>query len=322
MLATWAALRDLGPAAFETRLATLWSPEVSWFGPQPINELRGLDATLSHFWRPLAQAFPDLERDCDVAVADFFNERFWVATTGHYVGTFAAPWCGIEPSNAVTTIRYGEFCRFDAGRVVEVYTILDLLDVMRQAGQWPAALPSSLGTPDRIPGPAAHDGVAEMPLGGPEATRSRDLVEAMIRGLMQYDQKSLASMGMGRFWHPAMMWFGPAGIGSSRGLSGFQHCHQVPFLNAFPDRVGGDHRARLAQGLYVASTGWPSLRATHLGSGWLGRPATGKRITMRIMDFWRREDALLLENWVFIDMPDLLAQMGLNVLPAAAARVL
>ena len=37
----------------------------------------------------------------------------------------------------------------------------------------------------------------------------------------------------------------------------------------------------------------------------------------RIMDFWRRENDLLLENWVFIDTVDLLMQMGVNVLPAA-----
>jgi hypothetical protein len=50
-----------------------------------------------------------------------------------------------------------------------------------------------------------------------------------------------------------------------------------------------------------------------LGDGWLGIPATNKRITMRVMDFWRREGELLSENWVFIDIIDLLQQFGINV---------
>jgi hypothetical protein len=41
-------------------------------------------------------------------------------------------------------------------------------------------------------------------------------------------------------------------------------------------------------------------------------PATGKAITMRVMDFWRREEALLAENWVFIDILDLMRQIGLD----------
>ncbi|WP_197409834.1 ester cyclase, partial [Haloferax profundi] len=49
------------------------------------------------------------------------------------------------------------------------------------------------------------------------------------------------------------------------------------------------------------------------GDGWLGLPATGETVTMRVMDFWRREDDLLAENWVFIDMIDLLNQMGVDV---------
>jgi hypothetical protein len=34
---------------------------------------------------------------------------------------------------------------------------------------------------------------------------------------------------------------------------------------------------------------------------------------MRVMDVWRREGDLLAENWVFIDMIDLLDQLGVDV---------
>jgi hypothetical protein len=38
------------------------------------------------------------------------------------------------------------------------------------------------------------------------------------------------------------------------------------------------------------------------------------------MDFWRRDVDLLAENWVFIDLPDLLLQMGVDVLARAASH--
>ena len=166
---------------------------------------------------------------------------------------------------------------------------------------------------DRVPGPATRDGVALSPQDAHDGIQSLALVEAMIAGLMSYDRLTLESMGMERFWHPQMMWYGPAGIGTSRALKGFQDVHQRAFLKAFPDRVGGDHKARIGEGAYVGSAGWPSVRATHLGP-WLGVPPTEWRISMRVMDFWRREDNLLRENWVFIDQLDLLLQMDFDVL--------
>jgi hypothetical protein len=146
-----------------------------------------------------------------------------------------------------------------------------------------------------------------------ESQQSLTLVEAMIAGLMQYDGKNLGSMGMERFWQPHFNWYGPAGIGTSRGLRGFQTVHQTPFLAAFPDRVGGNHKARLGDGHYVASTGWPSISATYSGTEWVGQRASPRRITMRVMDFWRRDGAALAENWVFIDIVEFLLQLGIAV---------
>ena len=34
---------------------------------------------------------------------------------------------------------------------------------------------------------------------------------------------------------------------------------------------------------------------------------------MRVMDFWRCSNGLIQENWVLIDLPDLLLQMGVDV---------
>lgn len=294
-------------------LSQLYAADVKWHGPHPINAHSGVDAVINNFWTPFLQAFPDVERRDDIFIAGEFKAGAWVGATGYYTATFTNDWLGIAATGAVINIRYGEFSRITNGKVSEVYIILDILDVLRQVGRYPAMLPTPLGVLDRSPAPATRDGVNLGAIDGDESHKSLKLVEAMIAGLMQYDQKTLQSMGMTRFWHPDMMWYGPAGIGMSRRLEGFEDVHQRAFLQAFPDRVGGDHKARLGDGNYVASTGWPSIRATHLGP-WLGCAATGRPITMRVMDFWRREENLLRENWVFIDQLDLLLQMDFDVM--------
>ena len=110
------------------------------------------------------------------------------------------------------------------------------------------------------------------------------------------------------------MRYGPAGIGSARGLRRYQNNHSIPFLTAFPDRKGGYHYTRIGDGDYVATGGWGSVIATHAGDGWLGMPATGKRVEMGVMDFYRLErDGLVAENWVPIDVIDVLRQIGFDV---------
>lgn len=301
------------------RLAGLYDEHVAWFGPHPINDRAGREAVVSGLWRPLLRAVPDLERQDDILLAGIWKGAPWVGSTGHYVGNFMRDWLGIPATGNVVTIRYGEFVRLEGGVICESYLILDVLDVMRQAGRWPLAPP--LGSGDRIPGPITHDGVIVSPQEPVESQASLGLVEAMIAGLMRYDGKRLDSMSQEQFWDvERMMWYGPAGIGVGRGLRGYQNVHQRPFLTAFPDRVGGDHKCRIGEGYYVGSTGWPSVRATHSGGGFLGLPPTQRRIGMRVMDFWRREGDHLRENWVFIDLLDLLLQMGIDVLGRDASH--
>ena len=50
------------------------------------------------------------------------------------------------------------------------------------------------------------------------------------------------------------------------------------------------------------------------GDGWLGSAPAGQRITMRSRDFWRCERGLIRENWVLVDLLDVYAQLGVDVL--------
>ena len=303
--------RDLGKN-HGALMESLYAPDCDFNAGAPINHCVGRAAISECFWKPLGHAFPDLERRTDILMSGQFNNGNWFASTGYFVGHFQNSLFGLTASGRPHFLRYGWFDRVEGDLVVESYVLLDLTRLMIETNQWP--LRPQLGE-NWSPAPATQDGLGLVAADASESDKSLKLVEDMIAGLMLYDRKSLSSMGMKCFWTPQFQWYGPGGIGSARGHDDYERTHQGPFLKAFPDRIGGNHKCRIGEGGYVASTGWPSMNATHTGDDWIGIKATGKRITQRIMDFWRREDDMLVENWVFIDMVDLVSQFGIDLLP-------
>lgn len=78
------------------------------------------------------------------------------------------------------------------------------------------------------------------------------------------------------------------------------------FRAGFPD-----HDAEVvhlvAEGDLVAT--YKTFTGTHTGD-FLGIPATGKRATIRVMDFVRYRDGRIAEHWSVIDLAGLRAQLG------------
>ncbi|MBX2824555.1 MAG: ester cyclase [Gammaproteobacteria bacterium] len=134
-----------------------------------------------------------------------------------------------------------------------------------------------------------------------EATRS--VVENMVDGLNDHDID-----GMGRFFSQSFRWMGNAGCGTKNGLKEFQENWQKPFQAAFSDKVCIDE-ARLAEGEWMAAFG--RQEATHSGE-FMGIPPTGKRVEIRYMDFWKVVDDRIVDNWVMVDFPHVMAQLGVD----------
>jgi len=287
------------------------SKESRWRISHPFNDLVGRDGIADKFWRPLCRSLPDFERRNDIFLVGSFAGKNWAASTGYIIGTFESNWLSIPATNKPLFLRFGEILEIVNDEIISGHIILDIIDVARQAGV--NLVPRSLGAEVLAPAPTTHDGIRLEASSDAEAQKSLDLVEAMIAGLMDYDGKSINSMHQQDFWDPGMLWYGPGGIGTTKGLSGFQNHHQIPFLNFVPDRVGGNHVARIADGNYVASGGWPSIHATTSGAPWISTALPAHiPVTMRVMDFWRLEGDLLKENWVFIDIPDVFRQCGID----------
>lgn len=282
----------------------------------PVNRLTGRSEVMDGFFAPMRKALSHVRRRDELFIGGP-NRRapggHWVTSVCHYVGNFDAPLFGIKPSGHLVFLRAGEFYRVEAdGRISEAKIIVDLLDLMRQAGRFP--LPNMLGTEMLFPGPATHDGV--LPTGQADGEKTLDLCEAMLADLKAFDPVNFTSKGQtgaDGYWHDDMLWYGPGGIGSNYRWSGFEKDHRADFLTAFPDRVGGDHYCRIGDGNYAAVSGWPSMTMTHKGD-YLGVPATNRQLTLRVMDFYRCAGGKILENWVLLDYLELFQQMGRDLI--------
>lgn len=312
-------LASLGEAGQKTGVEALIAPASTWHVAYPAGDLVGAEAIATGWLRPLHRALPGLMRR-DAIVMEGVSRTGsgrWLASLGHYVGNFTQSLFGIPPHGKLVFLRCGEFYRLEGDRIVEAFILPDLLDLMRQSGQMP--LPSDLGTEMLFPSPASHDGV--LPGGRERSDASAQLVEAMLTDLRSFEPGSFDSVGQTGehgYWHRDMLWYGPGGVGSNFTYAGFQRDHRIPFLTAFPDRVGGNHFARFGDGDYVCSGGWPSMTMTHAGP-YLGVPPSGLQLTMRVMDFWRVQDGSIRENWVLLDLPEFFSKIGVNVLSAGTA---
>lgn len=308
-------------------LADYCHEDVQWHIFHPFNDLRGIDDAHAQFWGPLKGGFPDYELRMDSLIAGEFEGRDYVSALGHVMGNFAAPFVGIPPTHSLNYLRIGINGKIVDGKLARVYILLDLVNLMRQAGYYPfRQMP---GSPEQwigSPVGSGADGQGYDPALGETTLR---VVREMQRGLGKGKKDMTAERARDNHsphWHEHMNWYGMAGIGSSRGKRGYLDYHGAYFINAFPDRKGWrrdpgapedapGHYIEIADGHFAVTAGVPSLEGTHLGAGWLGLPPTGKHVTMRVADWYRTDaDDKIIDNWVMIDVLDIVMQMGLDVL--------
>ena len=128
-------------------------------------------------------------------------------------------------------------------------------------------------------------------------------IDAMVGGLNDHDIDN-----MGRFFSESFRWMGNAGCGVKNGLKEFQENWQRPFQAAFSDKVCIDE-ARLTQGEWCAAFG--RQEAVHSGT-FMGIEPSGKRVEIRYMDFWKVVDGKVVDNWVMVDFPHVMQQLGVD----------
>lgn len=279
----------------------------------PFNDI-SFETFVDVFLGDLGRAFTHLRRSDYIAFGGKFEGGEWVTSTGYYTGKFSLPWLGIRPTGAMAHLRFGEFHRMQNGQAVVSYVFLDIPELMIAAGQWPItdSPGQDRGFTGYLPGPSTQDGLQWHDNEPAHSNSSVEMVTAMLRSLATKDQ------AWRPFWHKDMMWYGPAAFGSFAGIEDFAS-FQVPFEGAFSEWIGGSvpgsktrHFTRFSDGNYTCSGGWPSLNMLQ-AKPFLDQPVAKERLFMRVCDWWRREGDLLMENWVFVDIPHVLLQLGYDV---------
>lgn len=333
----WQKLNHVGAENVAEVIRAAVHEDVNWNGSAPIDQLLGVDALISGFWEPLLNSFPDLKRtpyiflggidDGESAYGSGDGEQ-WVSGCGYLTGTFVRDWLGIPATGKKTNIHFGQFYVMSEGKIAESYVMFDILSVMRQAGF--QVLPPAPGAEGgKVPGPLAKDGVMLTDQDPLESRKTVQLVDAMGRGLERYvrsrDGADMTKMEQWQYWHRDMKWYGTTGIGLCFNLEEFEDFHQRPWLHGFGDRGlsqdgGGRLMGFVGEGNYSCGGIWDTVFSKHNGE-YAGIPATGKLMTIRDFDWWKREGDLLVENWIPIDLIDLFRQMGVDLMDRLRVQV-
>lgn len=314
-----AAMYDWTSEGVRSALLAAAAPDAVFQLAFPFETLGGAADFASGALDVLAEAWPDVERrDYIVIAGDDPDGATWVGAAGYYTGTFVRPFLDIPPTGHQTTMRFHEFFRMEDGRVTEMQALWDIPEVMMQAGAWPMGPP--LGRTWTAPAPATNDGIRSADRDIEHSERSAQHVIDMLGDMGKHPAAPEAAMRLDHWWHERFSWYGPAGIGTTRGVTGFRNWHQIPFLNAMPDRRGGyaGEAHFFGDGPYVGVTAWPGMAMTFTGGGFLGIAPTGQEMTMRSLDFWRVEETpsgpKIRENWVLVDLLSHWDQLGVDVL--------
>lgn len=333
----WQKLNHVGAANVPAAVRAAVHDDVDWNVSAPIDQLLDVENSITGFWAPLFQSFPDLKHEPYVFMGgiDGSSDLYatvggeeWVSGCGYLTGSFVNDWLGIPATGRKTHIWFGVFYVMRQGKIAEAYLQLDILAGMRQAGF--QVLPPAPGAEGgKIPGPVAKDGLLLTEQDPLKSRKSQQLVQAMGRGMRRYlrsrDGGDLRSMEQDKYWHPDMKWYGPSGIGACFSKEEYEDFHQRPWLEGFGDRNisragSGRRMGRIGEGKYCAGGIWDTAYSHHNGT-YAGVPATGRLMTLRDFDWWKREGEYLIENWVPIDMIDLFRQMGVDLMERLRLQV-
>ena len=311
------ALDQLGTGADDSRVRASVSPDYLWRGFHPFDEIRGIDTVLADFWRPLHQSLGSLQRRLDIFMAGensiVGHEGVWVASMGHLMGLFDAPWLGIQPTGKIAMLRYADFHRVENGVITETAMYFDIPHLMMQAGLNP--FPPQTGAHLVQPGPMTHDGLLFEAQPAEEGIRTLAAIDYMVTDIKDWKGGRVESLTdeLRRSWNEDMIWWGPAGIGSTYTIERYAEQHSGPFRAGFKDRIFNGHICRMAEGTYGGFFGWPNLTLTPTG-GFMGMPASEVPGDMRVIDMYRRDGDKLTENWIFIDLLHFWKMQGVDIL--------
>ena len=142
-----------------------------------------------------------------------------------------------------------------------------------------------------------------------DAAHAEKTAQSLAAVKRMEDALGANEMDMTPYFTDGFTWRGNQGSGTKKGIAEFQRNWQFPLRAAFTDR---DYVTEhfMADGEWASCFG--HIEGTHSGT-FMGIPATGKRVKIPYMDFWRIEDGRIADNPVSVDLASVMMQLGVDV---------
>jgi predicted ester cyclase len=219
------------------------------------------------------------------------------------------PFAGLPAPMKHVSVRDIDFYLLRDGKIEYNWCMLDLLDLIEQAGYNvlpPSPLPNRGYEPPRLPWsqlPAPHrDSVGD-------TETAYSVVNAAIR-------EDLLAGGNGEHWHTSSVWYGPAGVGTAQGREEYVNGFLVPLRAAFSEPALQLEMVVCEKSFCGAYAYW---YANHTGE-WLGAAPCKKRVKVRFGMHFQIEGSKIVAGWSQMDLLEMMQQMGVDLLGKAKVR--
>tara|TARA_B110001452_G_scaffold246837_1_gene232449 strand:- start:2283 stop:3398 length:1116 start_codon:yes stop_codon:yes gene_type:complete len=245
----------------------------------------------------------------------FLGENATASTTTYAQARWYGPLASLPPSGELVRIRICDFYRMQGERISYNWMMLDLPDLLRQAGR--RVLPRASVLPDDgwFQPPSAMDGIPApySPLTPPEkAEASRAVALALLDS--EWYARGRAS-GAPSLWAQDMRFYGPSGIGFAASLDEYRTYVLGALERGFTHR-SFELDVMSCEGDYCGAHGY--LSGKHSGC-FLGEAATGRAVRLRVGLHWHIVDGVALEGYAMFDTPALFDQLGIDLLARVEA---
>jgi len=270
--------------------------------PNVLNNSTGLREWYDHEHIPFNLAF----KNCSFNQMIFAGDESTATTTTYGIALWYGDFAGIQHTGKPAVLRICDFYQMAGPKIRYNWMMLDMVDVMLQAGH--RVLPKPHLREQWVQPPRAMDGLPaplSLLVTDEQSAQSKALVSRLLKAEWQEQDAS------GVLWDSAMIWYGPVGFGVANGLEEYLTYFLKPLHSAF-DTPELQVDVLSCQGNYCGAHGY--LHADHTGE-WLGEPASGKRVSLRFGMHWHVSTSgeSVLEGYAMFDLPAFFIQIGVDL---------
>lgn len=255
--------------------------------------------------------------DSRVTVEDILAEGDTVVVRSTFQLVHRGEYLGIPPTGRELTFTQLEMVRFAGGRIQESWVSLDTLSVLQQLGVFPAGRPPrpllkliiGLRGPGRPDEPVERQRTVPPPPAPPPGSNPDAVAAANKATALRYTDEVFEKRNVAanrEILAPDAVFHVPGYPEPFRGAQAMEDW-SASYLAAFDSQL--EVHDVVAEGDLVALRF--TVRGRHVGDGYLGIPATGRRVEFTEFSLTRYADGLAQEGWLSLDTLGVMQQLGL-----------